>query len=79
MLLYYFGPLGVAYSGALGHILPFWMCILTGHGMPVPPVALIIAPINAAIYGVGGAIVGWVFSSFRETLFSTRGAPWTRR
>jgi hypothetical protein len=39
--------------------LPFWMCILTDHGMPVPTVALIIAPINAIIYGVGGATIGW--------------------
>jgi len=62
-VLYYFGPLGVAHSAALYHILPFWMCIITRNGMPVLAVALFIAPINAAIYGVGGATIGSVLSS----------------
>jgi len=75
-VLYYFGPLGVAYSVALDHILPFWMCIMTDHGMPVPAVALFIAPINATIYGVGGATVGWVLSSLFAKLRS-RNEPKT--
>jgi len=61
-LLYYFGPRGLAYGASLFRILPFWMCIVTGHGMPSPAVALFIAPINAMVYGTVGATIGWVFS-----------------
>jgi hypothetical protein len=34
-VLYYFGPWGIAYNTTLYRILPFWMCVLTGHGHPV--------------------------------------------
>lgn len=57
-VLYYFGPFGIAYSVTLYRILPFWMCIITGHGMPVSAVGLFIAPINAAVFGAVGATVG---------------------
>ena len=62
--LYYYGPLGISYSAFLYYILPFWMCILAIGGMPVPAVALVIAPINAAIYGIAGLAIGWILSKF---------------
>jgi hypothetical protein len=60
--LYYYGPHGISYSTFLYRILPFWVCILAIGGMPVPAVSLFIAPINAAIYGVAGALIGWILS-----------------
>jgi hypothetical protein len=62
--LYYFGPWGIAYSPVLDFILPFWMCNLALGGIPVSAVALFIAPINAVIYGIAGATIGWIFSRF---------------
>ena len=59
-VLYYFGPRGVALSETLSHLLPFWMCIFTDHGVPAFPVAFLIAPINADIYAVMGGAVGSV-------------------
>ena len=65
-VLYYFGPHGIASDEALLRILPFWVCILTGHGMPVLPVVFFIAPINADIYGVIGAVAGWTATKFTK-------------
>jgi hypothetical protein len=62
--LYYYGLFGVSYSAFLYYLLPFWMCILAVGGMPVPAVALVIAPINATIYGIAGLAIGWIFSRF---------------
>jgi len=67
-VLYYYGPRGIALSESLFHILPFWMCILTGKGMPVLPVVFFIAPINAAIYGGTGAVTGWLIGKFVEEI-----------
>jgi hypothetical protein len=74
---YYFGPSGVAGSTTLHRILPFWMCILTGHRMPVSAVALFIAPINAAIFGAVGATVGLVVSGLFSKLRSRTKAKTT--
>ena len=63
--LYYYGPHGIGRSQLLYNILPFWMCILTLGGMPVQAVALIIAPVNALLYGILGAIIGVFASTFK--------------
>lgn len=59
-VLYYFGPHGIQLNESLAHFVPFWMCILTAHGMPVFPVVFFIAPINADLYGAIGAALGSV-------------------
>jgi hypothetical protein len=69
-VLYYHGPPGLQLSEFLFHVLPFWMCILTGNGMPPLPVAFFIAPINAAIYGGIGAVLGWLITKFSAKLHS---------
>jgi hypothetical protein len=76
-VLYYFGPFGIAYSVPLYRILPFWMCIITDHGMPVSAVALFIAPINAAIVGAVGALVGLVVLGLSSKLRSGAKAKTT--
>jgi len=61
-----FGPHDVRLNESLAHFVPFWMCILTGHGMPVLPVVFFIAPINADIYGAIGAVMGWASTKFAQ-------------
>jgi hypothetical protein len=41
------------------------MCVLAIGGMPVLAVALFLAPINAAIYGIAGAVIGWILGGVR--------------
>lgn len=56
-VFYYWGPRGIALNETLSRFVPFWMCILTGHGMPILPVVFLIAPLNAGIYeAIGGAV-----------------------
>jgi hypothetical protein len=64
--LYYYGPWGIANNEFLYHVLPYWMCLLAIGGMPVPAVALWIAPINALIYGIVGAFVAWLVATMRQ-------------
>jgi len=66
-LLYYYGPYGIAYSDPVFHALPFWMCVVAIGGMPVPAVALVIAPVNAFIYGVVGLLLGFGATEFKAT------------
>lgn len=69
--LYYYGPRGIALSDVLFHALPFWMCILAIGGMPVPAVALLIAPVNALIYGAVGALLAFALTNLRTRIFKT--------
>ncbi len=64
-MLYYFGPGNVRLNESLLHFVPFWVCILTaGHGTPILPIAVFVAPINALVYGAVGAIAAWPFLKF---------------
>lgn len=60
--LYYKGPHPFSYSQTLGHALPYWGCYFALGGMPVGAVLMDFAPVNAAIYAIVGAGVGWSFS-----------------
>jgi hypothetical protein len=69
--LYYFGPWGIAYSAVLDQSLLFRMCIFRDSWMPLSPVMLFISPINAVIYGIAGAAIGWVFPALLAMLRET--------
>ena len=61
-MLYYFGPGQLQLNETVVHLMPYWVCILAGgHGTPVLPVAVFVAPINALIYGAVGAIATVAF------------------
>ena len=74
-VLYYYGLPGIRLSESLFHVLPFWLCILTGKGMPLLPVVFFIAPVNAAIYGGIGAVTGWFVARFSAKFHSKDSVP----
>jgi hypothetical protein len=61
-LLFYSGRDGIDHSNFLSAILPFDACFVTPNpGARLLDAAIFVAPFNALIYGIAGAIVGCAF------------------